>query len=189
MSPQATWSFPGSMKPCRNLKSMGPFKWWHPQWVKIFDSTHQQHELLSWAFINRSRIPLKLFNFCWVVLGFNWWQRHRLPLSNDVVAISRKCLIHRTFHICQVILLAAFMGLEVYFDSIAGLSCSARPSSISHLLLPATQFSLRNYSPLLLAYDIQEGLNPLTASRIGSWPRSGQSLLISASKMETLNFH
>lgn len=140
MSPQATWSFPGSKKPCQNLKSIGPFKWWHSQWVKIFDSTHQQHELLSWAFINRSKIPLKLFNFCLVVLGFNWWQRHRLPLSNDVVAISRKCLTHRPFQICQVILLAAFMGLEVFFDSIAGLSCSARPSCISHLLLPATQF-------------------------------------------------
>ena len=146
MSPQATWSFPGSKKPFKNLKSIGPFKWWHPQWVKIFDSTHQQHEQLSWAFINRSKIPLKLFNFCLVVLGFNWWQRHRLPLSNDAVAVSRKCLTHRPFQICPVTLLAAVMGLEVHFDSTARLPGSARPSSMSHLLLPATQLSFEKLS-------------------------------------------
>lgn len=140
MSPQATWSLPGSKKPCQNLKSIGPFKWWHPQWVKIFDFTHQWHELLSCAFIDRSNIPLKLFNFCLVVSGFNWWQRHCLPLNNDVVAISRKCLTQRPSQICQAILLAAFTGLEGYFNSTVGLSCSAWPSSRPHLLLPETQF-------------------------------------------------
>lgn len=79
------WKLPGSKKPCQNPKSIGSFKWWHPQWGKIFDSTHQWHELLSWAFINRSKIPLKLFNFCLAALGFKWRQRHCLPLNNDGV--------------------------------------------------------------------------------------------------------
>ena len=70
----------------------------------------------------------------------------KTPLSNDVVAISRKCLTHSPFQICQVILLAACMGLEVHFDSIARLSGSERPSSMSHLLLPATQFSFQKLS-------------------------------------------
>lgn len=139
MSPQATWSFPGLKKPCQAPKSIGPFKWWHPQWVKIFDSTHQWHELLSWAFINRSKIPLKLFNFCLVVLRFNWWQRHCLPLTN--VAVSRKCLTHRFSHTYQAILLLFFTGLEGNFYSRVGLSCSTWPSPIYCLLLLATQFS------------------------------------------------
>lgn len=52
-----------SKNSCQNQKSIGSFKWWHPQSVKILDSTHQWHELPFWAFINRSKIPLKFFKF------------------------------------------------------------------------------------------------------------------------------
>lgn len=173
MSPWATWSIPGSKKPCQNPKSIGPFTWWHPQWVKIFDSAHQWHELLSWTFINRSKIPLKLLNFCLEVLGFNWCRRHWLPLT--MLQQSVESLIYRPSQICQAILLAAFMGLAGYIYSIVGLySCSACPSSISPSSFTSKPMFSWEMIPPLFYVHVQEELIPPTDAKMGTQPRSDQ---------------
>lgn len=99
--------------------------------VKLFASKHQWLELLSWVFLNRLKIPLNLFNFHLLVLGFNLCQGHCLPLNSDVVAGSRKCLTHsleKPSQICHSSSLGCFSDLAHYCHLIRVLCCSTCPS-------------------------------------------------------------